>query len=253
MGTKRYLEDPKKRFSSRVENYIKYRPNYPQEIIDFLKEKGILLKDSIIVDIGSGTGILSEMFLKEGNTVYGVEPNLDMRKAGEKLLEKYRNFTSIEGSAESTGLEDKSVDIIAVGQAFHWFNLEQAKMEFKRILRPEGTVIIVWNNRRKSGNTFSGDYEKLMRKYGTDYNLVRKSETKIEDFFIYKKKMFYNYQKLDHSGLKGRFLSASYIPLEKGPKFNEMIRELKKVFKENQKNGFIILEYDTEVNYGVLK
>jgi SAM-dependent methyltransferase len=253
MGARRYLEDPKKRFSSRVENYIKYRPSYPKEIISFLKGKEILLKESIIADVGSGTGILSEIFLKEGNVVYGIEPNPDMRKAGEKLLKKYRNFTSIGGSAESTGLDNNSVNLITAGQAFHWFNLEKTKKEFKRILQPKGIIIIIWNNRRKSGNNFSSDYENLMRKYGTDYNVVRKSETKIEDFFIYKKRMFYNYQKLDYPGLKGRFLSASYIPLDKGPKFNEMISELKLAFKENQKDGYVTLEYDTEVNYGTLK
>ncbi|MHA2051568.1 MAG: hypothetical protein ACW986_18300 [Promethearchaeota archaeon] len=92
-----------------------------------------------------------------------------------------------------------------------------------------------------------------MRKYGTDYNLVRKSETNIEDFYNYKKKMFFNYQKLDYSGLKGRLLSASYIPLDNDPGFNEMITELKKVFEENQKDGYVKIEYDTEVNYGNFK
>ncbi|MHA1915872.1 MAG: class I SAM-dependent methyltransferase [Promethearchaeota archaeon] len=253
MVDKKFKVDPKKRFSSRVDNYIKYRPNYPQEIITFLKKQGILLNDSVIADVGSGTGILSEMFLKERNSVIGIEPNPDMRKAGEKLLKNYQNFTSINGSAESTGLDDKSVNLVTAGQAFHWFDLKKTKIEFKRILRPNGFVIIIWNNRRKSGNNFSCDYEKLMRKYGTDYNLVRKSETNIEDFYNYKKKMFFNYQKLDYSGLKGRLLSASYIPLDNDPGFNEMITELKKVFEENQKDGYVKIEYDTEVNYGNFK
>ena len=253
MVENKFKIDPKKRFSSRVENYIKYRPNYPQEIITFLKEKGILLNNSIIADIGSGTGILSELFLKEGNLVYGVEPNPDMRKASETLLEDYSNFTSINGSAESTGLNDSSVNLITAGQAFHWFDINEAKKEFVRILRPNGFVIIIWNNRRKSGNNFSSDYEKLMRKYGTDYNLVRKSEINIDNFYKYKKKMFYIFQKLDYPGLKGRFLSASYIPLDDDPNFNEMIIELKLVFDENQKDGFVKLEYDTELYYGMIK
>ena len=134
MNEEEFSLDPKKRFSSRVENYIKYRPKYPQEIIKYLKEKQILHDNSIVADIGSGTGILSEIFLKNGNLVYGIEPNAEMRNAGEVFLKKYSKFISKEGSAESTGLSELSVDIITAGQAFHWFNLEQTRKEFLRIL-----------------------------------------------------------------------------------------------------------------------
>ncbi len=145
MAEKKYLADPKKRFSSRVENYIKYRPSYPIEIIDFLKEKNILTENTIIADIGSGTGILTRMFLDNNNQVYGVEPNKDMREAAEKLLQGFTNFTSLEGSAESTGIEENCVDLITAGQAFHWFDVEQAKREFKRILKPNGNIALIWN------------------------------------------------------------------------------------------------------------
>jgi len=147
MVDKKLLVDPKKRFSSRVENYIRYRPSYPLEIIDFLEKKEILAKNTVIADIGSGTGILTKLFLDHGNQVYGVEPNKDMRDASEKILEKYPNFLSLEGSAESTGLEDNCIDLIIAGQAFHWFDVEEAKKEFKRILKPHGNVVLIWNNR----------------------------------------------------------------------------------------------------------
>jgi len=249
----------KKRFSSRVEKYIKYRPSYPPEIIEFLKEKKIYSLSSVIADIGSGTGILSELFLKEGNFVYGVEPNIDMRNAGEKLLRKYSNFLSIDGSAESTTLDSNIIDIITVGQAFHWFNLEKAKLEFLRILKPKGWVILIWNRRRKHTNEFLKEYEKFLLKYGTDYKAIEKRKLDFDKFFLgnkpdkkYNREKFDNYQIFDYNSLKGRLLSTSYIPLDENPKYNDMLLELKQLFEKHQKDGYIRFEYDTELFYGQL-
>lgn len=252
MSNRKYLVDPKKRFSSRVEKYIKFRPNYPPKIIDFLTEKKILSKQSIIADVGSGTGILSEIFLKNGNKVFGVEPNSEMRRAAEKLLNGYPNFVSISSSAENTSLLSNSIDLITVGQAFHWFDVDRTKREFKDILKPQGYAVIIWNNRRKTGKKFSSQYEKLILKYGTDYKEVRKNEKKIDQFYQYKRKVFYNYQDLDFESLKGRLLSVSYIPLEGEPNYEDMLKELYWVFKEYEQNGIVRLEYDTEVYYGKL-
>ena len=252
MPEKEFILDPKKRFSSRVENYIKYRPTYPSEIINYLKEKDILQEDSVIADIGSGTGILSEIFLKNGNNVYGVEPNADMRNAAENLLEIYSNFISIDGSAEDTKLKSKCINIITVGQAFHWFNIKQTQKEFKRILKEKGYVVLIWNNRKKLGYGFSTEYEKFILKYGKDYKITRKDETNINNFFKYEKKVFSNYQEFYFEGLKGRLLSASYIPLEDSPKYEDMINELESIFDKYHQDGIIRLEYDTEVYYGNL-
>ncbi len=252
MPKKKLILDPKKRFSSRVENYIKYRPTYPSEIVKYLKEIDILKDDSVIADIGSGTGILSEVFLKNGNIVHGIEPNADMRNAAEKLLETYSNFISIDGSAETTNLKAKSINIITVGQAFHWFDIKQTQKEFKRILKEEGYVVLIWNNRKKSGYGFSTEYEKFILKYGKDYKFTRKDKTNINNFFKYEKKVFSNYQDFDFEGLKGRLLSASYIPLEDSPEYGDMIKELESIFDKYHQNGIIRLEYDTEVYYGNL-
>jgi SAM-dependent methyltransferase len=259
MFDKKFKEDPKKRFSSRVERYVKYRPSYPPEIIKFLKEKKILSLNSVIADIGSGTGILSELFLKEGNKVYGVEPNIDMRNAGENLLMEYSNFISIDGSAESTILDPDIVDIITAGQAFHWFNLEKARSEFLRILKPGGWVTLIWNRRRKYTNEFLKEYEKLLLKYGTDYKAIEKSKLDFDKFFRgnksekkYNRVKFDNYQLFDYNGLKGRLLSTSYIPLDDSPEYNNMLLDLKLLFEKHQKDGFIRFEYDTEVFYGQL-
>ena len=247
-----YLTDPKKRFSSRVENYIKYRPSYPKEIIKFLTDKKILSKQSIVADVGSGSGILSELFLKNGNKVFGVEPNSEMRRAAERILEIYPDFISISSSAENTSLMSNSIDLITVGQAFHWFNFEKARTEFKDILKSEGYIVLIWNNRKKTGQGFSSQYEQFITKYGTDYKHVRKREQNVDVFFNYKKEIFHNYQELDFEGLKGRLLSTSYIPLEVNPTYEKMINELLKLFEKNEHNGKIRIEYDTEIYYGKL-
>ncbi|MFW9881868.1 MAG: class I SAM-dependent methyltransferase, partial [Candidatus Thorarchaeota archaeon] len=192
--------------------------------------------------------------LKEGNLVYGVEPNIDMRKAGERLLRNYSNFISIEGSAENIKLESKSIDIITAGQAFHWFNLDKTKIEFLRILKPKGWVVLIWNRRKKETNEFLKDYEEFLLKYGTDYKAIEKSKLDFDKFFkkMYQKTKFDNYQIFDYEGLEGRLLSTSYIPLDDNPKYNDMLYDLKKLFKKYQKNGTIRFEYNTEVIYGQL-
>ena len=253
MSEKKYLADPKKRFSSRVENYITYRPSYPLKIIDFLKEKNVLTRDTVIADIGSGTGILTKMFLKNENQVYGIEPNKDMRTAAERILQKYTNFSSIDGSAEFTGLEDDSIDLIIAGQAFHWFDVEEAKREFKRILKPNGNVALIWNNRGKVGSDFNNEYEAFVSKYGIDYKEIRKNERNVEQFFNYQKETFDNFQELDFASFKGRVLSVSYIPLADNPIFPKMILELEDLFNKHQKNGIIRIEYNTELYYGKLE
>jgi SAM-dependent methyltransferase len=253
MGEKKYKIEPKKRFSSRVENYIKYRPSYPLEIIDFLKEKITLTEDTVIADIGSGTGILTKLFLENGNQVYGVEPNKDMRKAAEKILQGFTNFTSLEGSAESTGLEENYIDLIIAGQAFHWFDVGEVKREFKRILKPNGNVALIWNNRGKVGTDFNSSYENFILKYGTDYREIKKNDGNMDLFFNYQKETFYNFQELDFPSFKGRVLSSSYIPLTDNPIFPKMILELEDLFNIHQRNGIIRIEYDTEVYLGKLE
>ena len=158
------MSDPTKRFSNRVENYIKFRPGYPGAIIDLSREECGLNRQSIIADIGSGTGILSELFLKNGNRVFGIEPNAPMRGAGEKILERYSNFTSINGAAEATTLSDNTVDFVVAGQAFHWFDQRCARAEFSRILKPSGWVILLWNERRIDSTPFLRAYEQMLLK-----------------------------------------------------------------------------------------
>jgi ubiquinone/menaquinone biosynthesis C-methylase UbiE len=250
------MYDSTKRFSNRVENYVKYRPGYPHEIIQLLQNEINLNKNQIIADIGSGTGISSEIFLKNGNKVYGVEPNKEMRESSEKLLNKYQFFKAIDGTAEQTTLENSSIDIIVAAQALHWFNIDKSKIEFKRILKNTGMIVLIWNERKSEGNDFLVNYEKLINKYGKDYQKVRHrniDRSVFESFFkTYKIKEFKNYQEFDFEGLKGRSLSSSYMPVENEPDYNEMIIDIQKLFEKNKINGKIKFEYDTKIYYGFL-
>lgn len=246
----------KSRFSDRVENYVKYRPHYPREIIDYLKSHNILKDDSVVADIGSGTGISSELFLENGNTVYGVEPNPEMREAAEKIFKDKPNFISINATAEETTLKDKSIDMIIAGQAFHWFDVDKTKKEFGRILKPAGHVILIWNKRKRGDSPFQEEYENLLLKYGTDYKEVGHQNIGKEGLNIlfdgkFELVNFDNEQVFDFDGLKGRLLSSSYAPNEEHLSYNHMLEELKWIFESFKKNGTITFEYVTELYAGL--
>ena len=242
------------RFSSRVENYVKYRPGYPSEILNLLKTECGLTVESTIADLGSGTGKLADVFLRHGYSVIGVEPNAGMRAAAEQILGVYSNFTSLNGTAESTTLPNSSIDLITAGQAFHWFDQRLTRLEATRILKASGWVALIWNDRKLDTTPFLRDYESLLLKYGSDYQEVRhdKAEERIADFLgpaIVTLKLFPNDQVFDLDGLRGRVLSSSYTPDAKHPNFSPMVRELEQIFDKHQRNGRVVFDYDTKVYY----
>jgi SAM-dependent methyltransferase len=249
--------DSTKRFSGRVENYIKCRPGYPSAILDLLKEKCGLVVGSVVADIGSGTGILTELFLRNGNPVFGVEPNREMREAAEPLLGKYPNFMSISGTAEATTLRQQSVGFITASQAFHWFDREQSRREFLRILKPGGWVTLNWND-RKLTSPFAKAYEHLLRTCGTDYKEVNHQGIDarvLVPFFGtkgYESASFPNRQIFNWEGLRGRLLSSSYAPEPGHPKHVPMLEALNALFAEHQTDGSVVFEYNTVVYYGQL-
>ena len=242
------------RFSNRVENYVKYRPGYPPELLELFRAEMNLQTDSIIADIGSGTGISTKFFLKNGNPVFGVEPNELMREAAENFLRDFPNFKSVEGTAENTNLPDRSVDFVIAAQAFHWFDKEKTRAEFKRILHPNGFAALIWNERQLDTSEFLREYENLLIKFGTDYEKVRHdniSEKSLSDFFQadFRQKTYLNVQNLDFEGLKGRILSSSYMPTENDSNFKPMIVELRGLFDKYAENGKIQVLYNTNVFY----
>ena len=249
--------DPTSRFSSRVADYVKYRPGYPREVLGLLEQECGLTPGSVVADVGSGTGILSELFLKNGNRVYGVEPNREMREAGERLLAQYPNFTSVEGRAEATTLAGASVDFVTAGQALHWFDLAAARREFVRILRPGGWTVVIWNERRTEGTPFLEAYERLLLTYGTDYREVshKYGEESLTPFFgsdEVRLKTFDNHQSFDFDGLKGRLTSSSYVPQPGHENYEPLMRGLASLFEEHARGGRVRVEYDTMVYYGRL-
>ena len=253
------MRNPTERFSNKVEHYIKYRPDYPPETIELFRAECGLEPASVIADVGSGTGILSEMFLRNGNTVYGVEPNREMREAGERLLAGYENFVSIEGAAEATNLKDQSVDFITAAQAFHWFDRTRARREFLRILKPGGWTVFLWNDRRTDSTPFLEAYEKLLLEYGTDYTIVNHTQVDasvIASFFApgdFRSKVLENRKDMDFDGLRGRLLSSSYIPDEDHPRYLPMLERLEEIFRAHERNGQVAFEYDTRIYYGQLQ
>jgi SAM-dependent methyltransferase len=245
--------NPTSRFSNRVENYTRYRPGYPPAVLDTLRAETGLATDSVIADVGCGTGILSEMFLRNGNTVYGVEPNPEMREAGRRLLTGWPNFTSVEGTAEATTLAPSSVDFVTAAQSLHWFDLPRARTEFERILRPAGCMVVVWNDRLDE-SPFMLDYRALLLRYSTDYVQVdhkRFTPEILGEFFggEIQVRTFPNHQVFDLEGLRGRLLSSSYVPLDSAP----MLEELAAIFARHQMNGAITFDYVTTLYWGALR
>lgn len=251
------MADSTRRFSSRVDNYIRYRPGYPPAILDLLKAKCGLTGGSIVADIGSGTGILTELFLRNGNPVFAVEPNREMREAAERLLGKYPNFESVSGTAEATTLEDQNINFITASQAFHWFDREPSRREFVRVLKPGGWVVLIWNERVLTG-PFAKAYEHLLRTFATDYEEVnhKHADAKAIGLFFgmnrYEMATFPNRQIFDPEGLKGRLLSSSYAPEPGHPQHAPMLGALNRLFLEHQTGGNVVFEYDTLVYYGHL-
>jgi SAM-dependent methyltransferase len=250
--------DPVTRFSDRVDDYIKYRPHYSHDVITALQSACALRPEHLIADVGCGTGMLAKIFLENGNRVIGVEPNREMRLAGEDYLAQFPNFRMIDGSAEATTLPDASTDFVIAGQAFHWFKPEPARAEFARILKPGGWAVLIWHDRDIVSTPFLRAYEQFIRTYSTDYEQVAHkylaSYDALQRFFAPEQvKMIqqHNRQHFDLAGLRGRLLSSSYIP-RSGERHDAMMRALPEFFSTHAHNGEVVFQYDTKIYYGHL-
>jgi SAM-dependent methyltransferase len=253
------LPNAKQRFSDRVADYVRYRPGYPLALYDLLGTECGLRAEHVIADIGSGTGLLSKLFLDRGNHVFGVEPNPEMRAGGEEFLRSHPHFTSIDSSAENTTLANASLDFVTAGQAFHWFEPLAARREFRRILKTPGFVMVAWNDRRISESRFGRDYEDLLVRFSTDYSRVRETypETAaMQQFFgenQLRQRELPNFQDFDFAGLAGRLRSSSYAPKEGHPNYQPMLSQLRKIFDANQVDGRIRMDYTTHIYFGQLE
>lgn len=241
------------RFSQRVENYIRYRPGYPEAVVDLLCREAGLAKGSVVADLGSGTGIFSSLLLQRGLVVQAVEPNAEMREAAERLLGADPHFVSSSGTAEHTGLPDHSADLIAAAQAFHWFDRAEARTEFARIVKPGGVVALIWNERRVTSTPFLREYETFLETHGTDYTEINHADitdADIEAFFAplpVRTMAFPNEQVFDYAGLEGRLMSCSYAPAKEHPGHEPMIEALHALFEKHADGGHVVFEYDCRV------
>ncbi|MDP4193191.1 MAG: class I SAM-dependent methyltransferase [Bacteroidota bacterium] len=247
------------RYSSKVEDYAKYRPDFPSEIINFLYANGTVGNSSVIADIGSGTGRFTRLLLEKGSLIYGIERNKEMRVKAEEMLSKFTNFISISGSAEETGLKSKSIDLITVAQAFHWFNREKCLIEFKRIIKDSGKVFIVWDDFIGNYNDFSIEQGKVISEYRAikpENNGKRFTRAEMIDGFFKDNKfktMFFThelYEEFDE--FKGGVLSASFTPKPGEEDYEHFITKLQEVFDSYQQNGRVCMAFRCECYLGEL-
>ena len=249
---------PTKRFSDRVADYVRYRPSYPVEVIDTLRREADLGPGTQVADIGSGTGIFSALLLPHCGRVYGVEPNDAMRAAAEQQFAGNPRFVSVPATAEATTLPDASVDLLTAAQAFHWFDAAACRHEFARILKPKGTIALVWNEREVSTTPFLAGYEALLHRHATDYaqvNHVNTDASKVAEFFApagFTMAHFPSEQKCDFDALKGRLLSSSYAPKAGHPNHEPMLDDLRNLFDEYASDGRVTLLYSTNLYFGRL-
>lgn len=244
------------RFSDRVEDYVRYRPDYPPALLDWLHRQYGVDADWDVADIGAGTGISSRMFLEAGHRVIAVEPNAPMREAAVRWLSDHARFRAVGGSAEATGLDEASVDLVSVAQAFHWFDPAGTRAEFKRILRPDGLVAIYWNSRRLTGTPFLDGYEALCLRYCVDYTSVAERYADgqaMRSWFglgYRGSAHFAHEQRLGFDALRGRLMSSSYAPKPGHPDHEPMLAALRELFDACAENGSVGLDYDTRLYAG---
>lgn len=249
---------PTTRFSNRVEDYAKYRPDYPDALFELLKRECGLFRHTYIADVGSGTGILSRHFLETGNIVLGIEPNAEMRAYAERALARFKKFTGVNATAEATTLPNTCVDMITAAQAAHWFDFAKTRAEFVRVLKPGGWVVLIWNEREVDSTPFLRAYESLLLTFAIDYEKVRheRATDNIEKFFApspFRNTVLPNRQEFDFEGLRGRLLSSSYAPLSGHADHEPMMAELRRIFDQHQQGGKVAFEYKTRVYWSQLR
>lgn len=252
------MTDAADRFSNRADAYVRARPSYPRETLSILREHHGLVHDSVVADIGAGTGIFSKLLLEAGARVIAVEPNADMRAQAEKMLGALPNFQSTNGRAEATTLDEKSVDLVVAAQAFHWFDVAAARVEHRRILRPGAHSALVWNDRDLASNAFLRDYERILVEHCPGYPVLQGKADTPEKFDAYfgkgkwTKHAAPNSQSLDRELLVVRVMSSSYAPSAGGDGHAALVRALEAVFDRHSENGAVVIPYTTTVIGGPL-
>lgn len=251
-------QDSTQRFSDRVADYQRYRPGYPDAAFDYLIEYCRLTRDDAVVDVGAGTGLSTEPWLARGFRVQAVEPNAEMRAAAAATLAAYPQLELMDAAAEALPMPDGSVALVTAAQAFHWFDSDATRREFKRVLKPRGYVALIWNERATGESPFLQGYEEAMNAYANDYSTIthkRRSDERIADFFApgaVTEQRFDNRQTFDFDGLCGRVWSSSYAPQPGEPNYTELRTQLHRLFERFSSGGEIQFIYHTRIFAGQL-
>jgi len=251
--THKFIMKPTERFSNRAATYDQFRPSYPLELLDYLRDAWGVKGEMVVADVGSGTGLLTRLFLENGNVTYAVEPNGEMRAVADRLLGDYANYVSVGGSAEKTTLPTNSIDLITAGTAFHWFD-DDARAEFQRILQPDGVLALIWNKRRSAADPFMIAYKNVLLEHvGQHCNTqFDKIKTRIDSWFGGQSEtaQFDNVQLFDLEGFLGRVFTSSYTPLAESAEYDAFVTDLHTLFDAYAENGVVKFSYDTVVFIG---
>jgi ubiquinone/menaquinone biosynthesis C-methylase UbiE len=251
------MPDNTQRFTGRAEDYDRYRQRYPtEEILNRLREWCGLAPDWLVADIGAGTGMLAEVFLENGNRVLAIEPNLDMRDQMRPSVEQHLGHPApqleiIDATAEDTTLPAASIDLVAAGRAFHWFDKDRALAEFHRILKPTGWVVLVAVDRDRDSTDPAyrpqiDAYEHLMATHGTDYTRVRsgyRTYDRIDTFFDGElhRAQLPGLRPLDWPTFSGHAKSLSVTPQPGHPGYDAFERALRHYFDTHARDGILTM------------
>jgi SAM-dependent methyltransferase len=251
------MQDAVERFDGRAADYDRFRERYDaDELLPPLRDWCGLTPDWLVADIGAGTGMLADVFLANGNRVIAVEPNAEMRSACGRLHANQPRLEMREGTAEATGLPDASVDLVCSGRALHWFNLDAAMREFRRILRPDGWVISVAAGRTELGREENVAFAKLLERFSESAEqreAAYSAYTRMKNFFAGAD--FHHYERggqmrMDWDHLRGMALSLSHAPRSDDPRFATFEHELKDFFDRYAKAGVLTWETRCWLNAG---
>lgn len=247
------------RFSGLSKIYRKYRPSYSEEVVQCILDYYHLTKDSVVIDVGCGTGNLSKVFLDKGMTVFGVEPNLDMRKEAQDYLSQYKKFTAVEGNDGDFNVGDQLADLVICAQAFHWFDIKRYREECKRVLKPSGGVAIIYADWNPSA-AMTADLRKVNDICVKDKDVAWKvkfaySDRYLKHFFgeyqsnVFESKQIYNFDRLI-----GFMDSYSFSPRYDDSIYPEYYKNIKKFFEKykNDLDETILVPFLINVFWGNL-
>lgn len=250
------MEENVRRFDGKVAEYARYRERYaPEILLPLLRDWCGLTPQWKVADIGAGTGLLSDVFVANGNHVFAVEPNAEMREMFARLHEDLSLIEIVDGTAENTSLEDRSVEIVAVGRAMHWFDTERAMEEFRRILKPGGWIAIIAFGRAQAGREENEAFEKVLRERATDnadshagYTVYRRIEDYLASDFL--RKEISGTMSLDWDELLGMTMSLSHAPRVEDEKYLPFERALREFFDHYATDRRVTLATRYWINVG---